>query len=153
MLIRKLSIAAALVALVAATTITPSAIAQDDPIAERKEAMKVMGGAMRTLVPMARGQADYDAEAALAAFVRMNDAAQNYGELFPEGSETGGDTRARPEIWTDRAGFDQAVDDFKVDLAAAVDAAPADAATFGPVFGAVAQNCGACHERFQVPEG
>ncbi|MCR9120678.1 MAG: cytochrome c [Phyllobacteriaceae bacterium] len=147
MLLRTLTIAATMLA----TGATVS-IAQDDPIAERQEAMKTMGRSMRVLVPMARGQADYDAEAALAAFVQMNDAAQNYGDLFPEGTETGGDTRAKPEIWTDREGFDTAVADFKEDLAMAVSADIGSLDAFRPVFGAVAQNCGDCHEDYQVPE-
>lgn len=146
MVLRTLTLAAGLLA---AATLSVSA---QDPIAERQAKMKEMGGAMRVLVPMARGQADYDAGAALAAFVRMNDAAQGYGDLFPEGSETGGDTRARPEIWTDRQGFDAAVLAFDEDLAAAVAAEPATLDEFRPVFGMVAENCGACHEKYQVPE-
>ena len=146
MLVRTTMIAAA----VLAVGLAP-ALAQD-PIEQRQQTMKEMGEAMRVLVPMARGQADYDAEAALAAFVRMNDAAQGYGDLFPEGSETGGDTRARPEIWTDREGFDAAVAAFEEDLAMAVSADVSSIDAFRPVFGAVAQNCGDCHENYQVPE-
>ena len=134
--------------MLAALTLSASA---QDPIAERQAKMEEMGGAMRVLVPMARGQADYDAGAALAAFVRMNDAAQGYGDLFPEGSETGGDTRARPEIWSDREGFDAAVLAFEEDLAAAVAAEPASLDDFRPIFGMVTENCGACHEKYQVP--
>lgn len=126
------------------------ALAQD-PIGERQQKMKTMGQQMRVLVPMARGQADYDAEAALAAFVQMNDAAQGYGDLFPEGSDTG-DTRAKPEIWTDRDGFNTAVAAFEEDLAMAVSADVSSLDAFRPVFGAVAQNCGDCHENYQVPE-
>ncbi|WP_349364018.1 MAG: cytochrome c [Roseitalea porphyridii] len=123
-----------------------------DPIEERQQIMKDNGQAMRVLVPMARGQADYDAEAALAAFVSIRDDAARFGELFPEGTETGGDTRAKPEIWTDREGFDAAVAAFVEDAEAAVAAAPADLDAFRPVFGAMAENCGDCHEVYQVPE-
>lgn len=146
MLSRTVSIAAAALAMSAT-----AALAQD-PISERQETMKTMGDAMRVLVPMFREQADYDAEAALAAFVRMNEAAQGYGDLFPEGTETGGDTRAKPEIWTDREGFDAAVAAFEEDLAMAASAEIPDLASFKPVFGAVEQNCSDCHEDYQVPE-
>jgi len=153
MLIRNLSIAAGLAAMTAASAITSVAIAQDDPIAERQELMKSNGQSMRVLVPMARGQAEYDAAAALAEFVRMNEVAMQFGELFPEGSETGGDTRARAEIWTDRAGFDAEVLVFQEATAAAVAAEPADLDAFRPVFGAVGQTCGTCHEKYQIPDG
>lgn len=145
--LRILTIAATMLAL--GSTVS---VAQDDPIAERQEKMKTMGQSMRVLVPMFREQADYDAEAALAAFVRMNEAVDGYGDLFPEGTETGGDTRAKPEIWSDREGFDAAVAAFEEDLAMATSADIPDLASFKPVFGAVAQNCGDCHEVYQVPE-
>ncbi|WP_306118160.1 MULTISPECIES: cytochrome c [unclassified Roseitalea] len=144
---RQSTIAAMIVAATAAT-----AVAQDDVIEQRQQLMKDNGQAMRVLVPMARGQAEYDAEAALAAFVSIRDSALVFGDLFPEGSETGGDTRAKPEIWSDREGFDAAVAAFIDDTEAAVAAAPADLDAFRPVFGAMAQNCGDCHEVYQVPE-
>lgn len=127
------------------------AVVAQDPISERQAAMKSVGGAMRVVAGFARGQADYDAAAALAAFTTMNEVSMTYGTLFPEGSDTG-DTKAAPAIWTDRAGFDAAVAKFEADTAAAIAAAPADLDAFRPVFGAVAANCGACHEKYQIPE-
>ncbi|MEL6435883.1 MAG: cytochrome c [Pseudomonadota bacterium] len=125
-------------------------VSAQDPIAERKASMKSVGGAIRPLVGFARGQADYDQAVAIASFTTMNEVAQRYGDLFPEGSETGGETKARPEIWTDRAGFDEQVANFEAVTAAAIAANPADVDAFRAVFGPVGQSCGSCHEKYQV---
>ncbi|MEO1748450.1 MAG: cytochrome c [Pseudomonadota bacterium] len=137
-------------ATIVALTAGSAVVTAQDAIAERKAAMKSVGGAMRTLVGFARGQADYDAAAALAAFTTMNEVAGRYGDLFPEGSEAGGDTKAAPAIWTDRAGFDAEVAKFQVNTASAIDAAPADVDAFRAVFGPVGASCGSCHEKYQL---
>lgn len=121
-----------------------------NPIEDRQAAMKQVGDAMKVVGAMMRGQRDYDAAAALAAFAAMNESAARYAGLFPEGSETGGDTEAAPAIWSDRAGFEEAVAKFESDTAAAVAAAPADMDAFRPVFGQVASNCKACHETYRI---
>ncbi|MEL6921334.1 MAG: cytochrome c [Pseudomonadota bacterium] len=140
------------IALIAAVALTAGAatVVAQDVIAERKASMKSVGGAMGTLVRMARGQTDYDAAAALAAFNTMNEVSMKYGDLFPEGSETGGQTKAAPAIWTDRAGFDAEVVKFQEVTASAIAAAPSDLDAFRAVFGPVGQSCGSCHEKFQL---
>jgi len=76
--------------------------------------------------------------------------AATYGEHFPEGSDTGFETEAAPAIWTDRAGFDAKLAEFKEDADAAVAAAPADLDALKAVFGPLTQNCGACHETYRL---
>lgn len=121
-----------------------------DAIAERQQAMKSVGGAMRVVGGMARGQADFDAAAALAAFQTMNEVSGRYASLFPEGSETGGETEAKDTIWSDRAGFEAEVAKFEAATAAAVAAAPQDMDSFRAVFGPVGQSCGSCHEGYRI---
>ena len=121
-----------------------------DPIADRKAAMKGVGGAMGKLVAMVRGQADFDAQAALEAFTTMNNATNGFVDLFPEGTETGGKTTASAKIWEDPAGFEAAVDKFAADTAAAIAAAPADLDAMKAVFGPVAGNCNACHQVYRI---
>ncbi|MEM9999601.1 MAG: cytochrome c [Pseudomonadota bacterium] len=143
----KITLAAAVVLAAGAATV----VAQD-AIAERKAAMKSVGGAFGPVVRMVRGQADFDAAVVLASFTTMNEVAMRYGELFPEGSETGGETKASPAIWEDRAGFDAEVSRFQEVTAAAVAAAPADLDATRAVFGPVGQSCGSCHEKFQLSD-
>ena len=144
MIVRKIAIAIGVMSLA-----TAYASAQD-PIADRKAAMKSVGGATGVVSKMLKGQMDFDAAAALEALTTMNEVSQTFGDLFPEGSETGGKTTASPAIWEDKAGFDAAVAKFEMDTAAAVAAAPADVDALKVAFGAVGANCGTCHKSYRV---
>lgn len=127
-----------------------ASVSAQDAIAERQQAMKSVGGAMRVVGGMARGKTDFDAMAALEAFQTMNEVAGRYASLFPEGTETGGDTEAKETIWTDRTGFEAEVAKFESATAAAIAAAPQDLDSFRAVFGPVGQSCGSCHEGYRI---
>lgn len=126
-----------------------------DPIGERQAIMKSNGKALKNIAGIAKGEQPFDAEAVMAALKTLSEDAQkiDVAALFPEGSETGGDTTASPKIWEDKAGFQQAVDKFKADTAAAVAAAPANLDAFKVEFGNVTKNCGTCHETFRIKKG
>lgn len=73
--------------------------------------------------------------------------------MFPEGSgpEAGVPTNAKPEIWSDRAGFEARAADY----AAAADrlaelASGDDAEAFGAQWTAVRATCQACHDSYKV---
>jgi len=133
----------------AALLITSAASA--DPIADRKSLMKERGAQMRVLGPIAQGKAPFDAAAVLDALEKLNANAQatDIEALWPAGSETG-DTKSGAAIWSDREGFAAAETKLEDDLAAAVAAKPADLAAFQAVFGPVAADCGACHEKYRL---
>ncbi len=71
--------------------------------------------------------------------------------LFPAGSDSG-DTKASPKIWEDMAGFKAAEDKFEADVAAALAAPAQDLDAFKAQFGAIAANCGACHQTYRLPQ-
>jgi cytochrome c556 len=124
--------------------------ASADPIKERQDKMKIVGKNMGIVGKMAKGQAEFDAQAALAAFVAMKEAADGYETLFPEGTETGGETEAAPAIFSDRTGFEKKVADFEASLVKVTASAPANIAELGASVGAVGQNCGVCHKAYRV---
>lgn len=126
------------------------AIAADEPQVVRQEMMKKVGGATGAMAKMVKGEADFDAAAALAALTTMSEVAGTFGEYFPEGSETGFETEAAPAIWSDRAGFDEQIAAFKADADAGVAAAPADLDGLKAVFGPLTKNCGTCHETYRL---
>jgi cytochrome c556 len=118
-----------------------------NPIEDRQALMNSFGRIVgRDLVPFARGDKPYDAAAVLASLQALDAQAAKFDveALFPVGSETG-ETKAAPQIWEDRAGFQAAADKFKGDIAAAVAAAPQDLETFGPLLDTIGGNCRACH--------
>lgn len=139
-----------LLALSAVAIFATSAYA--DPIADRKAVMKERGGIVGgQLAPIAKGEKPYDAAVVMAALQALGENAKKWDEdaLFPAGSNAG-DTKASPKIWEDMAGFKAAGDKFEADVAAAIAANPADLDAFKPLFGAIASNCGACHQAYRM---
>lgn len=144
---KKLILAFALTALSATASFA-------DPIADRQALMKANGKAVGSIVPIAKGEAPFDAAAVAAAFAAINEGAMklDVATLFPAGSDKG-DTTASPKIWEDAAGFQAAVDKFKADAAAAAASNPADLAAFQTQFGTLTKNCGTCHETYRIKKG
>ena len=73
-----------------------------------------------------------------------------YPALFPADSKTGHDTKAKPEIWSDRAGFEKAAITF---VEASTKLAEADKsgdkAAFAAAFQVEGQSCGGCHRNYK----
>jgi cytochrome c556 len=141
---------ASLVAGVALASTVTLAVAGDDPIEVRHELMEGVGDSAKAIGGMLKGEAPFDAQAAMDGFLTMRKASEEFGSLFPEGSETGGDTEAKSTIWTDREGFDAILASFGESVEAAIADNPSSLeelkASAGPVF----ENCKACHEDYRV---
>lgn len=127
------------------------AIAADDPIAVRQAIMKDNGAAAGALGKMAKGEAEFDALKAELALRILHSASYGFGHYFPEGSETGMDTRAKPEIWSDRAGFEAALVKFQEATSNALANLPKSQAELGETMRAVGGSCGGCHKPYRAP--
>jgi cytochrome c556 len=126
----------------------------DDMINARQAEMKVNMKAMKALVSMLKGETPYDTAAVQAAAKSMTDA-QAEGvakDVWNASSQTGATVKsgAKPEIWTDGAGFTAAWKD--LDTAVAALAASKDEAAFKAAFPAVGAACKGCHEKFRAAE-
>ena len=119
------------------------------PQEQRQAAMKANGGHAKALGNFAKGTTAYDQAKVLAALQGMKSATAGFTDYFPEGSE-GGKTKAAPAIWSNRAGFNAAFAKFQGAVDAAIAAQPASAAQLQPLFGAIGQACGGCHEAFRL---
>ncbi len=70
--------------------------------------------------------------------------------LFPDGTETGHGTHALPTIWSDRAGFNKAAENFWTQAdRLAVLAEANDKPGFAAQFKETGQACGACHKVYR----
>ena len=125
------------------------AAGHSDAISMRKNGMQIVGTSMGTLAGMAKGEAEFDAKAALAALKGMNYVANTFGDFFPEGSADG-DTTASPKIWEDMDGFKAAIAKFESATAAGIAGAPQSQADLGALMGSIGGNCKECHEAFRV---
>jgi cytochrome c556 len=74
--------------------------------------------------------------------------------VIPSGFAAGtdkGDTRARPEIWSDAAGFRKVAENFQAE-AAKLEQVAKTATSIDPLraqVGAVARACSACHDNYR----
>lgn len=121
-----------------------------DPIAQRQALMEDTRDALRPLIGMTREKVDFDAATVSASLAVFATTAEQAPSLFPEGSETGGDTEAKATIWSDRAGFDQAFVDFGEAVAAAQAADIQSLEQLQPQLQGVLKTCRDCHDGYRV---
>jgi cytochrome c556 len=130
------------------------AIAQQDPIAERKALMKSNADQAKVGAAMMKGEEPFDLAKAHKIFVTFADTAAKAPALFPANSidqPTADDPySASPKIWEN-------MDDFKARLAKfgddakAAEAKVTDLDSFKAAFGNIGKNdCGGCHETYRV---
>lgn len=141
---------ALLLAGIGACAIGIAAHAADDPIKERQELMKGIGDSMKALGQMAKGEQPYDAAVAEQALTRIHENIGPFPELFPEGTETGGDTAAAPAIWEKKDEFDELANRLETASTEAIPAATSGLDGLRGALGNVGSACRDCHEEFRL---
>ncbi|GAB4565938.1 MAG: cytochrome c [Rhizobacter sp.] len=121
----------------------------EDAVKYRKAAFTVMGAHFGRVAAMANGRVPFDAKAAAsnAEIATMMSKLPYAG--FVDGSDKG-DTKAKPEIWSERAKFDASatkMQDEMVKFNAA--AKTGDLAAIKTAVGAVGQACKGCHDTYR----
>lgn len=134
-------------ALVAIAIGATAVIAQSDPLATRKGLMKKNNQHAKAVSAMVKGEAPFDAAAVNAAYDQWADTAAQLPKLFPDNSK-GGETRALPKIWTDRAGFDAKIAAFSKAVAAGKPKSK-DLEGLKASYSAVSNTCNDCHEHYR----
>jgi len=154
----KKTMAAALALAFGATLLGAGAVlaagSADDMINARQAEMKANMKAMKLLVSVLKGETPYDAATVQGAVKIMQDARAE-GEaqdVWNATSLTGATLKseAKPEIWSDSAGFAAAWEKF--DSAVASVASTTDEASFKAAFPALGGACKGCHEAFRAAE-
>ena len=132
------------------------ALAQQDPIKQRKELMKNNADQAKIGAAMVKGEVPFDLAKAQKIFAAFEDTATKAPALFPENSidqATADDPyTAKPEIW-------QNMDDFKARLAKFGNDAKAartsvkDLNSFKAAFANIGKNdCGGCHDKYRLKQ-
>lgn len=141
--------------LIATATLAASHAAgpSNKAVAARHAQMQVIGYSIGLLGGIAKGEMEFESST-------VDSAAQNIAllakldttTLWPEGTEQGATdgSRAKPEIWTNREGFNAAFADLEQAATAVVGAA--DAAAVGAAMKDLGGACKACHEKFRGPK-
>lgn len=150
--IRSASIAISLFGLGLGASIGVAHADADATIKARQACMKSNGAMMGVMVPMIKGEKPYDAAAIEAVIKPMNDACADWANFWTEESMKGSsaETWAKPEIWSDKAGFEAAGGEAYKAMEAL--RAAKDEASFKAAFPAVGASCQGCHEKFRRPK-
>ena len=141
---------------VAATLVTLAAPASaqfakpEDAIKYRQSSFSVMGTHFGRIGAMANGRVPFDAKLAAENAEIVAEMAKLPWAGFGPGTDKGGNTRAKPEIWTEQAKFKESSDKLiaeSIKLAAAAKTGNLDA--LKTAFTATAGTCKACHDAFR----
>ena len=131
---------------VAALGVT-AVVAQGDPIAARKTAMKENGNQARIAREMIEGKQPFDLAAAKKVLTTFAGVADKMKPLFPDSSKSG-DTAALPAIWENKVDFDAKMAKFSAD-AKDGEGKVKDLDSLKAVMGDVGKNCGGCHNTYR----
>ncbi len=131
------------------TGLAQAQTATQDIIVTRQAGFDLQGGSLNAIIAAVKAKSDIKPYASTSEGIESW--AKQIPLVFPKGSETGHDTKAKPEIWSDSAGFAKDANDLAVAanklttlIKAGDDAGVADQVK---VVGAA---CGACHRTYRV---
>jgi cytochrome c556 len=122
----------------------------EDAIKYRKASFTVMAAHFGRLGAMANGRAPYDAKAAADNADVVATLAKLPWAAFGEGTDQGGNTKAKPEVWSDNAKFKDAADKMQaevVKLGAAAKTGKLD--DLKAAVSATGGSCKNCHDNFR----
>jgi len=128
---------------------TSLAVVAADAYQDRHMLMEGINDAMKPLATIAKKQAPFDAEVVTASATTIAENLKKAQGLFPAGSG-GGESRAKPEIWTDAAGFEKGMND--AHAAAVALQSVKDEAAFLPALRTLGASCKNCHDMYRLPE-
>jgi cytochrome c556 len=123
--------------------------AADNPAHQRHEAMETVQESFKPLRAIAVKESPFDAAVVKKSATTILEKLKEAHGLFPEGSG-GGDSRAKAEIWSDRAGFDKAMKESQA--AAEAMAAVTEEAAFMPAMKTLGGTCKNCHDKYRLPK-
>jgi cytochrome c556 len=149
-----MKLAATLAAAAAACALATPASAQfakpEDAVKYRQSALFVMAQHFGRIGAMVNGRAPYDAAAAAANAEVVADMAKLPWAGFVQGTDKVGNTKVKPDVWTEQAKFREHADKLVADttrLAAAAKTNNLD--NLKTAFGATANTCKACHDAYR----
>ena len=149
---KALACIAATAALVAMASPASAQFAKpEDAIKYRQSSLSVMGTHFGRIGAMVNGRVSFDAKVAADNAEIVGQMAQLPWSAFGPGTDKGGNTRAKAEIWTEQAKFKELSDKMIAEttkLTAAAKTGNAD--TLKAAFGATGATCKACHDNYQA---
>lgn len=136
--------------LVASTAVASPFEKPEDAIEYRQSAFSMIATNFGDMAQMVKGRKDWDQNTFTQRAEHIAQLSLMPEEAFKvEGSDKG-DTKAKPEIWSDWDGFTGKLNKFQGDLAQlAKVSAEGDERATKKAFGVAAKNCKACHSDYK----
>lgn len=121
----------------------------EDAVKYRKSVMTVLGNHFGRIGAMANGRVPFDAQVAADNAALVETLSKLPFVAFMEGTDKG-ETRAKPDIWTDPAKFKQSAEKMQTEVAKLSAAARTGSLdSVKAAFGAAGESCKACHDAFR----
>lgn len=122
----------------------------EDAIKYRQSALFVMQQNFARLAGMAQGKVPFDAKVAAESGAVAEYMSRLPWAAFGDGTDKGGNTKAKAEIWKDKARFAEYAEKMQAEMAKlAVAAKAGNADALKPAVGAVGGTCKTCHDAFR----
>lgn len=140
---------AAILAGVLASALHAQEMRPDRAVKYRQGVMYAMNIHLGSLSRMAKGEIPYNKDAAVRSATFVKELAAMPWEGFVPVSHEGGKTKAKADIWKDKAGFDKLAQAMQAELPGLLAAAQSgDVARLKPALGLVSDTCTNCHDKF-----
>ena len=140
-------------ALFFASAIATAAVKPETAIRYRQSVYTMIGWNFVPLVKMMKGEAPWDSATFARHAERIASLSPQLLEGFPEGSDKGADTEAKPEIWQSMDDFKSKMDALVTQSGALADVAKAgDEAKTREQFKKIAGACKSCHDKYRSEE-
>lgn len=137
-----------MIAAAALVALTGTALAAGEATIEaRKQNMKTIGGEMKAIAAVLKGESS-DTASLPTRTKTMAEAAAKSKALFQE-KALGGETAAKPEIWGEWDRFAAGLDAMQAETAKLAAISPTDKAAFGAQVGVVGKICKNCHDTYK----
>ena len=132
------------------TAVIAQEMKADRAIKYRQGILQAIGWNMGVLGGMAKGEVPYDKDKSIRAAPFVSELAEMPWDGVVPGSDTGAPTKAKPEIWKDKAKFDKLAKDMQAETLKLVAAAKTgDVAQLRTAVGATGKSCSNCHDDFR----
>ena len=116
----------------------------------RQSAMALIGWYFGPIGAMMRGDRPFDAAVVARNAGYLEVLSRMPGEGF-QPSTKDEKTKAKPEVWSDKAKFDKAMETMQTEVGKLAQVAKGgDQGAIKTQFGATAKSCGGCHDDFRV---
>jgi cytochrome c556 len=123
----------------------------EDSILYRQGIFKAQRWNFVPMFMMASGKMPYDQAVFLQRAQRLNQLSTMAWEGFGPGTDAGAPTKARPEVWSNAAGFKQAQEAFQAETVKLVAAAQSgNMDQIKAAVSATAKSCDNCHDNFRA---